>query len=64
MIYIREKISFLTICNFADTIIFGNCIAMIVRLVEPSSSLEASAHGFAACWDTLLFGGCKRKKTF
>ncbi|CAL1678014.1 unnamed protein product [Lasius platythorax] len=38
-------------------IITGNCIAMIIRIVEPSNSLEESAHGFAACWDTLLFGG-------
>ncbi|KAM0727680.1 Two pore calcium channel protein 1 [Formica fusca] len=38
-------------------IITGNCIAMIIRIIEPSSSLEESAHGFAACWDTLLFGG-------
>ncbi|KAL6441388.1 hypothetical protein ACFW04_003544 [Cataglyphis niger] len=38
-------------------IITGNCIAMIIRIIEPSSSLVESAHGFAACWDTLLFGG-------
>ncbi|XP_012535254.1 two pore calcium channel protein 1 isoform X1 [Monomorium pharaonis] len=39
------------------TIIVGNCIAMIIRILEPSNSLEESVHGFAACWDTLLFGG-------
>jgi len=38
-------------------IIIGNCIAMVIRILEPSNSLEESAHGFAACWDTLLFGG-------
>lgn len=41
-----------------DVIIIGNCIAMIIRIIEPNS-LEESAHGFAACWDTLLFGGRK-----
>lgn len=47
-----------------DVIIIGNCIAMIIRIIEPSGSLEESAHGFAACWDTLLFGGRKWKKSF
>ncbi|KAH0955047.1 hypothetical protein HN011_005174 [Eciton burchellii] len=38
-------------------IIASNCIAMIIRIIEPSKSLVESAHEFAACWDTLLFGG-------
>ncbi|KYN42644.1 Two pore calcium channel protein 1 [Trachymyrmex septentrionalis] len=36
-------------------IIIGNCIAMIIRIFEPSNCLEKSVHAFAACWDTLLF---------
>lgn len=32
---------------------------MICRLLEPESNRIRSAHLFAACWDTLLFGGCK-----
>jgi len=43
--------------NIADIIIASNCIAMIIRIIEPSTSLVESAHDFAACWDTLLFGG-------
>ncbi|XP_014475943.1 PREDICTED: two pore calcium channel protein 1-like isoform X1 [Dinoponera quadriceps] len=37
--------------------IIGNCVAIIARIIEPSDSLEESAHGFAASWDTLVFGG-------
>jgi len=43
--------------NITDIIIASNCIAMIIRIIEPSKSLLESAHEFAACWDTLLFGG-------
>lgn len=32
---------------------------MIIRLIQPSENLKMSAHKFAACWDTLLFGSCK-----
>ena len=32
---------------------------MVCRLFQPENELETSAHLFAACWDTLLFGGCK-----
>ncbi|XP_012232885.1 two pore calcium channel protein 1-like isoform X2 [Linepithema humile] len=38
-------------------IIVGNGIAMIIRIVQPSSSIAESVYRFAACWDTLLFGG-------
>lgn len=55
--YAYEKALYFTICNFAGMIITGNCIAMVIRILEPTYSLEESAHGFAACWDTLLFGG-------
>ncbi|XP_015608738.1 two pore calcium channel protein 1 isoform X2 [Cephus cinctus] len=37
--------------------IIGNAVAMLVRLIQPFDSLQESAHAFAACWDTLLFGG-------
>ncbi|KAG7205135.1 hypothetical protein KM043_005505 [Ampulex compressa] len=36
--------------------IIGNGIAMTIRILQPNHSLLDSAHGFAACWDTLLFG--------
>ncbi|XP_046418336.1 two pore calcium channel protein 1-like isoform X1 [Neodiprion fabricii] len=35
--------------------IIGNGVAMVVRLIEPSTSLQQSAHAFAASWDTFLF---------
>ncbi|OXU24398.1 hypothetical protein TSAR_012887 [Trichomalopsis sarcophagae] len=38
-------------------VIIGNGIAMIFRLLQPESDRLRSAHLFAACWDTLLFGG-------
>lgn len=47
--------------NFPGIIIASNCVAMVVRIIEPSNSLVESAHEFAACWDTLLFGGREYK---
>ncbi|XP_033207244.1 two pore calcium channel protein 1-like isoform X2 [Belonocnema kinseyi] len=38
-------------------VIVGNGIAMVVRLLEPIESRLDSAHKFAACWDSFLFGG-------
>ncbi|XP_066600553.1 two pore calcium channel protein 1-like [Prorops nasuta] len=46
---------------YFETIVYitivGNGIAMVARILEPSKYLEYSAHRFAACWDTVLFGG-------
>ncbi|XP_014225608.1 two pore calcium channel protein 1-like isoform X2 [Trichogramma pretiosum] len=39
------------------TIIVGNAVAMITRLIEPETDREKSAHLFAASWDTFVFGG-------
>ncbi|XP_011497956.1 PREDICTED: two pore calcium channel protein 1-like isoform X3 [Ceratosolen solmsi marchali] len=39
------------------TVIIGNGIAMVCRLIQTEPNREKSAHLFAACWDTLLFGG-------
>ncbi|XP_012287108.1 two pore calcium channel protein 1 isoform X2 [Orussus abietinus] len=39
------------------TAIIGNGISMLARLVQPNESVQESVHMFAACWDTLLFGG-------
>ncbi|XP_012251798.1 two pore calcium channel protein 1-like isoform X2 [Athalia rosae] len=36
-------------------VIIGNGVAMVARLIEPASSLQQSAHAFAASWDTFLF---------
>lgn len=47
------------ILSTLDGVIIGNGIAMVCRLIQPESDREKSAHLFAACWDTLLFGGCK-----
>jgi len=52
-----KEISCITVRNFAGVVIIGNGIAMIIRILQPSSSLMESVHEFAACWDTLLFGG-------
>jgi hypothetical protein len=32
---------------------------MVCRLIQTEPDREKSAHLFAACWDTLLFGGRK-----
>lgn len=52
-----KEASCIAIRNFAGVIIVGNGIAMIIRIIQPSDSLVESVHGFAACWDTFLFGG-------
>ncbi|XP_014213828.1 two pore calcium channel protein 1-like isoform X2 [Copidosoma floridanum] len=39
------------------TVIVGNGVAMVCRMIQPEPDRETSASLFAASWDTLLFGG-------
>lgn len=45
--------------SFSDLLIIANGLAMLIRVMESSDSLQNGARNFSASWDTFLFLSCR-----